>query len=527
MVDGAVNQNTSNSSPILTFERNMATIAAGGGITFAGKLFLNVFRLITAVILARILKADQYGMYSIALSVSNIAVGLAVFGLDSALVRYVAILTSRRDEEGIWGTLQVGIGFATLLSVIVGTCLYGLAFYLAQHLFHELRLAPLLQLVGVIVPLLTLSELLAGANRGFKRMDYPVIAQYIFQPIFRLILILALAFTGFNVALAIITYGLADLAASLLLLHFLNRRFPLRRPMRAARWDLRAILKFSAPVWLSEMLVQFHSNIQQLILGTLNTITGVGIFSAANQITSVSGQFSSSINISAKPVVAELHDRGDLKQLGRIYQTANKWALMVQLPVFLIMVLFPVQILSLFGKSFTEGAIALSILALADLVNVGTGMGGIIIDMTGYTKLKLVNSILRLIVYLGLDILLIPRWGLMGAAVAALVGEATVNLLRLGQVFVLFRLIPYNWSFIKPITAGVLALTSILIIKPWLSPNASLLFTVINAGILLAVYAGASLLMGLSHEELALLDLMRKRARKMVSKGSIGKGLND
>jgi O-antigen/teichoic acid export membrane protein len=278
------------------------------------------------------------------------------------------------------------------------------------------------------------------------------------------------------------------------------------------------MLAFSLPVWLSNLLVRFHNNIQTLILGGLNTFTSVGIFSVASQITSVSGQFSSSLNVAAKPVIAELHDSRDIKQMGHIYQTANKWAVMVQLPVFLIMVLFPAQILSFFGESFTDGAIALSILALTDLVSVGTGMGGVILDMTGYTKIKLLNSIIRLVTYIGLDLLLIPRWGLMGAAIAALVGESAINLLRLVQVFFLFRLLPYNWSFVKPITASLLAVATALIIRLWLSPDSSLPLAIVNMGVILAVYSGATLLMGFSPEEQAMLARIRQRAHRLITK---------
>jgi O-antigen/teichoic acid export membrane protein len=500
------------------FEHNIFFVAKGGGVTFAGKMFLAAVRFVTAVLLARLLGAEQFGMYSLALSAANIAIGLAIFGLDTALVRYIAVLVSRRDEKGVWGTIQVGIGTAMVLSVITGTLLYALAFPVAQQLFNEPRLTPLLQLVSVIVPVLVLSEVLAGANRGFKRMEYPVIAQFVFQPIIRLVLIAGLAFFGFNATYAILTFGLADLAASIILIYFLNKEFGLKRPLRDARRDFREIFTFSIPVGLSEMMVKFHNNIQTLLLGTLNTITGVGIFTVASQITMVSGQFSSSINTSAKPVIAELHDRGDLKQLGRIYQTTNKWSVMVQLPVFLVLVLFPEQILSIFGRSFTDGATALAILAFADLIHVVTGMGGSIIDMTGHTKLKLVNSIIRLVLFLTLNVLFIPGWGIIGAALAALIGELVINLIRLLQVYILFRLIPYNRSFIRPLTAGLLALVSAMIVGIWFPPENSVPYTIVNIAVLLIVYAGFSLLLGFSPEERIMLAQIRQRARTVLSR---------
>lgn len=491
---------------------NIAFVAKGGGITFAGKMFLTAVRVVTAIALARLLQADQLGMYSLALSAANIAVAVAIMGLDAALVRYVAVLVTRRDDEALWGTLQIGIGVPVIAGVLTGTLLYALAWPAATTLFHEPALVPLLQLVSVIVPVLTLSEALAGAIRGFKRMDQAAVAQFVAQPLVRLALVAVLAVGGFSPAEAIITFGLADLAASLMLLRFLNRRFPLRRPLRAARRNLRDIMAFSVPVWLSDMMTKFHNNFQTLILGSLGTFTGVGIFTVASQVTMVSGQFSSSINVSAKPVVAELHERRDMAEMGHLYRSANKWGLTVQLPVFLLMVLFPVQILSVFGESYTDGAAALVIMAFSALILVGTGMGGIIIDMTGHTRLKLFNSIVRLFIFIVLDVLLIPRWGVVGAATAALVGETTVNLLRIGQVYYLFRLLPYDRDFIKPLAAAGIALGLTLVVGRRFPPEASLFFTALGMATLLVSYAALLMLFGLTAEERAILAAARRRA---------------
>lgn len=484
--------------------RNLAFVARGGGITFAGKMFLTGVRVVTAVALARLLQADQLGMYSLALSAANVAVAVAILGLDAALVRYVAVLVSRKDDETLWGALQIGIGVSLVFSVITGTILFALAYPAADLLFHRPELAPLLQLVSVIVPMLTLSEVLAGSIRGFKRMDQAALAQFVAQPLIRLALIAILAWVGLSVAEAIITFGLADLAASAILFHFLNRRFPLRRPLRQARREFREIIDFSIPVWLSDMMVKFHGNFQTLILGSLNTFTGVGIFTVASQMTTISSQFSSSMNVSAKPVVAELHEKDDMVEMGRVYRTANKWGVIVQLPVFLLMVLFPEQLLSIFGESYTGGATALVIMALATLIIVGTGMGGIILDMAGYTKLKLVNSIVRLTVFIGLDLLLIPHWGVVGAAVAALAGETVVNFLRIGQVYYLFHLWPYDREFLKPVAAAALAAAATLVAGRLWPPDESLVNAIVGMAVLGATYAGLTLLFGFTGEERAM-----------------------
>ena len=503
--------------------RNIAFVARGGGITFVGKMFLTGVRVVTAIALARLLQADQLGMYSLALSAGNVAVAVAILGLDAALVRYVAVLVARKDDETLWGALQIGIGVSLAFSVVTGTILFALAYPAAEVLFHKPELAPLLQLVSVIVPMLTLSEVLAGSIRGFKRMDQAALAQFVAQPLIRLALIAVLAWGGLSVAEAILTFGLADLAASAILFRFLNRRFPLRRPLRQARREFREIMDFSIPVWLSDMMVKFHGNFQTLILGSLNTFTGVGIFTVASQMTIISSQFSSSMNVSAKPVVAELHEKDDMAEMGRVYRTANRWGVTVQLPVFLLMVLFPEQLLAIFGESYTGGATALVIMALATLVIVGTGMGGIILDMAGYTKLKLVNSIVRLTVFIGLDLLLIPHWGIIGAAVAALAGETVVNLLRIGQVYYLFRLWPYDRSFLKPAAAAGLATAAALAVGRFWPPDDSLLYAVAGMAVLGATYGGLVLLFGFTGEERAMAAAARGRLGE-ISRRVAGRG---
>jgi O-antigen/teichoic acid export membrane protein len=503
-----------------TFKHNMTAVAKGGGVIFTGKLFLDAVRFITAFFLARLLGAKDYGMYSLALSATNIGVGLSLLGLDAALIRYVAVMVGRKDDESVWGTIQLGVSIAMLLSVVSGTILFGFAYPIAANVFHKATLAPLLQLAAVLIPALTLSEVLASVTKGFKRMDYPVIAQFFFQPIIRLIMIAILALGKFNPFSAIVTFGLADLGASLLMIYYLNRVYPLRRPLSPAKRDLKGLLAFSLPVWMSGLMVQFQSNLQAIVLGTMGSITGVGLFAIASQITAISGHFTSSINVSSKPIVAQLHDQNDMQQLGQIYQTANKWAVMVQLPIFLVMIIYPAALLSIFGNSYIDGAAALIVLAIADLLNVGTGMGGIILDMTGYTRLKLFNSILRLGLYLGMDLLLIPRWGLMGAAVAVMVGEGTVNLLRMAQVYVLFKLLPFNMGFIKPIVAAIAAASGALLLGIWLPAGINLIYAALGSTLLLLIYAGVTYMLGFSQEESFMLDGLRSRALKFLKRPS-------
>lgn len=463
------------------------------------------------IVLARFLGSEQFGLYSLALTAATLVAGLALLGLKSALVRYVSLFASRWDEEGLWGTLQIGIGIPMALSALMGIGLYVGASPIAERLFHEPRLASLLRLISLGVPFLTLVHNLTSATQGFKKMQYTTIAENISQPAIKLALVILLAIVGLTAAGALAAHILSVIIASMMLLYFLNSLFSLRRPLWTAPRDSREILRFSLPLYLSTLIKKFRKNVQTLLLGALNTITNVGVFTVASQVNSVGAMFHESIVTASMPIVSELYGQGEREQLARFYQTMTKWTFTLNLPLFLIVLLFPGPILSIFGQDFVAGALALTILAWGNLIDAGTGICGVVLNMTGKTPLSLLNTIVLSVLMVGLSVLLIPRWGVTGAAVAALTTTALVNLMRLLEVLILLRLFPYNVSFVKPVVAGFVALAISWVMRRLFHLEAHLAYVAISITVLLAVYLGALLLLGLSDEDRMVLTRIGKR----------------
>jgi O-antigen/teichoic acid export membrane protein len=501
-----------------TFQGDVFSTAKGSGILATGRLFNYGSRIVITFIMARLLDAENYGMYNIVISVGTIAAAVALFGLDVTMTRQVAVMRGRRDQAGLWGSLQVGLGFGLLLSSLSATFLFALSYPIARYIFHEPGLAPLFQLISLFVPSFTLGDTLAGATRGFKNMRDMVVSQNMVQPLVRLLLVGSLTFFRFNVVHAIIAFCLADVVSTLMLIYFLNRHFSLRRPLREARRDTGAMLSFTVPVWLSGLMSTFQGNIQTLLLGSLNTLANVGIFSIANQLNLLGSIFHASITMSARPFVAELHDRKDWDLLGRLYQTTTRWVVILNLPFILLMMLLPAQLLSIFGKSFVGGAPALRVLAFVSLVNAGTGMCGAVLEMTGHTTLKLINAIIRLALSLTLNILLIPRWGIVGAAVAVLIVESVANILPLIEVWILYRLLPYSRALLVPLVGGLTAAAVAMFIASKFPAEGGLLYTACLALAIFGVYTAVILGVGLSSEELAVLIRFRHRAGVMLSR---------
>ena len=469
--------------------------ARGTGFLALGSFFEFASRFLIALMLARILGADDYGLYVLSVSAAAIFAGLSGLGLDDAMIRYVAILSGRRDQPGVLGTIRVGVGVSTVAGIVMGAVLFVLARPIAESVFSEPRLTHMLQLLAFVVPFLTISNVLAGTARGFGRMDYTALAENVVQSLVRLVLlaIVALSVRGLSVSAAVIIFGISDVAATLTFVLLLHRYLPLG----GARWqevrcDVREVFGFALPLWMSGLLRQLRRNFETLMLGASRNLSSVGIYSIVNKVTMVGHVCLLSLFIAVKPTLARLHDRGDHAALAHLYTAATRWAFTVTLPFFLIMVLYREPILSVFGASFSAGSTALLILAFSEIINAGTGICGPVLDMTGHTRVKLINSIVLTVLLVGSNAILIPRYGVVGAATASLLGVTIFNVLCLAEVWVMERLNPFDRSILKPTTAALVALGSGALLGYWYPPGTNVVVAASQGIVVTVVFAGAA-----------------------------------
>jgi len=505
-------RNASFGLPAVSEPPALVTAAKGTSVLLVGKLFTYFARLGIAVLVGRLLGADQYGLYTLSLTAATVAGSIGVLGLDVTLVRYVSMYRSRGDSARLWGTLQIA-AFAGFAALVAGLALFSASDYLAVEVFHDQRLARLFRIASVMVPFMSLIELLAAATRGFKNMQYTVIAQQFAQPTVRMLLLVLMAVTvGLSPDLATLAYVIATIATALLLFYFLHKQFSLRRPWSDGRRETREILAFSFPIYISGVIKDFGSNIQALLLGSMHAAKSVGVYTAAANFNLVGQIFHTSISSASMPILSELHDRGQWRELSRYYQTTAKWTFALNLPMFLIVLLFPTPVLSMFGRGFEKGAGVLIILAWVNVIQTGTGLGGAIIDMTGHSRLKLANTIALISVSVGLNVLLVPGMGMYGAAWAALIASFTLNVARLIEVYVLFRLQPYNWEILKPIGAAIGA--SLSAWGAYVAVNPLGMYPAFAAGTaaLAAIYLSLILLFGLAPDDRVVLATLRRRS---------------
>jgi O-antigen/teichoic acid export membrane protein len=494
-------------------ESHRVAAARGGGAVFAGRLFAWGSRFLLAVILARSLGDVDYGRYSLALAVATVVASFAILGLDSAIVRFGAIFRGRGDTDGLAGAIRFAVGVPIAISFGLGIGMLLLSETIAFDWIGQPSVAPLLRVTSVLVPALVVNQLIASTLQGLGRVEYGTLAEQFLQPIVRFAVIGVVIVIGLTAELAVVASTVAALAATALLLVFLRRTAPGALRARGTRAEPGRMLRYSLPVYFSNVVTTLGGNLQMLLLGAMSTIASVGVFSVASNVNLIGTIFQAAVVGSSMPLYARLHDQGDRAAVRDLYAATSRWTFTLNLPFFLAMLLAPTAILGIFGREFESGGAALVILAGANLINAGTGTSGAVLDMTGFSWVKLINASLSVGLALVLNLLLIPQFGLIGAAWALFASLSTVNLLRLVEVKLLIGLSPYDRSWWKPIAAGVVAGGIGLITLELLGP-AGLLGAALGLLALGASYIGALVAFGLDEQDHAILRRIGGKLRR-------------
>jgi O-antigen/teichoic acid export membrane protein len=192
-----------------------------------------------------------------------------------------------------------------------------------------------------------------------------------------------------------------------------------------------------------------------LLVGALSTAAGAGIFAAAARWLIAGSVFNDALNLAIQPTMAEHLARRDHVKAGRLYQVTTGWVVLVSGPIYLVMSIFPEILLWPFGPGFLDGAPALTVLAIGAFAGAATGSVTVILLMGGKSSWNLFNTSIALAADVVIGVLLIPRIGLIGAAISTDVAVLIANVLPVIQVHRLYRMHPFGRGFRVAMTASL------------------------------------------------------------------------
>lgn len=492
----------------------IVTAVKGGGITFVGQVFSYCVGIGFSIIIARFLGAGDYGLYKLSITIVGVVAGLSYIGLNGGITRFIPIVLNEQNNARISGIIQLGVGIPAAIAIFLTLAILMSADLIANQFFNSPDLGTVLRLAGLSIPLIVLTNCLCSIAQGFKQVQYEVYSRNFVFDSMKLLLSVLLLLLGWGVTGVVVAYVAAFAISLGLMLYFDYRLFPINRFRNIAEFPTRELLRYSFPLYLSRLLSQFGGKLEILVLGIWGVVADVGVFAIILSLSNIGNMGLLSLQRISAPIISELYNRTKYRELENYYQTVSKWALTFNLPIFITMLIFSDNLLLIFGEEFTVGTAGLVILAAGFLFSSSAGISATLINMSGNTKFAFMNSIVYLVATIFLDLILIPRWQLIGAAFASAASLLIINIIRMGEVYILLnKLLPFNRSFLKPITAAVLAGIIAYWLRQFILIDQPIKQFVILFFVMWVVYVITILSLKLSDEDRLIINKIRNRIR--------------
>ncbi|MHC4622332.1 MAG: flippase [Planctomycetota bacterium] len=486
---------------------HLLKLAKGTGISLVGSVAGRLLLFLSHVVVARFLGAEVFGVFVLAAVGVKVAELIARLGLDTATMRFVSLYRNESPEK-LKGTLISSIAIGFLNGVIVGILLYFAAGVLSERIFRQRELSRIIRLLSFCIPFMASMRIVAASTRGFQTTRFSVYVMDIIQPLvnFALIIVLLLLRAGIKgVLYAFVMSHIAGLVAGLYFL--LKQRFLDLTKTIQPQYNIRELISCSAPLLVNGFLVFLMAWTDTIMLGIMRTSADVGVYRAAVQIPLLMAVILQASNSIYAPVGAELFFRGQMGRLGSILKTTTRWVFTLSLPVAIVFVFSAKQLMLIFGPEFVNpGAAVLVITAAGQLVNAATGGIGYTLIMTGRQNIQVFNSMAMVACNVVLNCLLIPGLGGTGAALATAFSLAVINVLKLVEVYAIYKIHPYDFSYLKVLAGGLIAAVIVLLLKRVVEIDSRPVLVLAHFFVVGTVFAVFLVLSGLAEDDIHVLN---------------------
>jgi O-antigen/teichoic acid export membrane protein len=314
---------------------------------------------------------------------------------------------------------------AMMVSPIVFEHLAGKGFDMQGKILSVIRI------MIFAIPFTILLNVTVAIYRGFDRTSVNMYFYNIIRPVSLLVFASAVVFLGVSLRRIV----LSDLLSMIFTFGIMSV-YLLKRPPFKPEWNLKfseptkQLIRYSFPLLISATLLNLMTWTDTIILGYFKSIEVVGIYSAVYPLVGFLSIIINSMGFVYIPVTSKLWGENRTQSIGSIYQIMTKWCFLLTFPVFSLMFVYPELILTkLYGAEYASGALVLRILALGFVTNSYFGFCYHNIIASGDSDFLMKCSVASAGVNALLNFLLIPPFGMAGAATASAVSFASIEVL--------------------------------------------------------------------------------------------------
>ena len=387
-------------------------------IAFSIRIISAAIALVSQVIFARWMGQFEYGIFVLVWVTVVILGNLSCLGFQTSVIRFVPEYLEHGQLDHLRGILFTSkifaLGLTTCIAIIGAAGVYFL-----RDAIESYYVAPFI--IGFIcLPMIALGDTLDGTARSRSWALVALTPTYIIRPILTLVIMTIAHIAGFppTAIAAVISAIIATYMTSLVQLSVVNHRFKEvvsagPKAIRFGEW-----FAVSLPIFLVEGFFFLLTNADVLMVGRFMDPDKVATYFATVKLLALVHFVYFSVKAGAAQRYAELMHTHDHDQLAQFASDTARWTFWPSLAMALILLVLGKPLLLLFGAQFTDGYPLLFILVIGVVARASVGPAESLLNMAGKQKICAMVYAVTLIVNICLSIVLIPAYGLAGAAFA-------------------------------------------------------------------------------------------------------------
>ncbi len=415
------------------------SVAKNTAFLTIGAIAQKLLSFVYFVLVARLLGSELTGKYLFALSFMLMFSVINDFGLQPVIIREVA---RRRDEAR--HILKNALGIKLFLSIIA---VLGLVIT-AQFTESDPVRRMLIQLAAMVMVLDTIHLTMYGVLRGFEQLRYEAIGMVVGQ----VVTIIA------GAVILFVKLPLPYLMISIALGAVWNVLFSsvmVARKTGAVPWvamhlpTWKQLLRLALPFAVAAIFVRIYSSADSVMLGKILDDRAVAWYGIPYKFTFAFQFIPIALAAALFPTVSRTYAQ-DAPRVGALFSAAERYLMLVAFPLVIGMITLarPI-ILAFYGTDYLPSIPVMQILSLSLLTAFLDFPVGSLLNATHRQHIQTILMGITMTANIGLNFFLIPRFGPVGAAIAAVIGNA---ILFFGGLIWVPRIIPMPW---KQLTASL------------------------------------------------------------------------
>ena len=483
------------------------SIAKGAGVNFIG-IMAKSLHPVFLILITRLYGPAIVGIYIFTVTILEIIIRLSTAGYKDGIIMYISRYAgSKNDKENIY----IVMANSVIISMSVAF-LFLLLIYLCEPLLVFLKvkqeeMIKAIKILAIALPFMVLPDLIISATKSLMIMKYETIINGFLKPFMLLILASIIYLLNNELSGLLIAYILTNVILTIFACFIFVKYFSIKKLFYAI-FHFKFFLpltSFAIPQSMNMTFNHFISGIDIIMLGFFGIKSEfIAFYAVGAQLVRNIRQVKLGFSGIFSPLIARLYKENQISELEQNFYKISRWATIISIPIIFTIIIFRQEFLLIFHSTYTYNSYFMIILVLNPFLSCAFGLAGNIIVMTGHSKWNLLNSFIVAGLNIVLNLILIPIYGYLGAAVATIIAGSVITIAQLIEVKYLIKIRIKLQAVYKPILSGLLAILCVNLFYNFIGSD-EIIYKISAFVISIVIYFTCLLLLKLDIEDKGLI----------------------